>query len=570
MNASLNLDDGILTVIGTSNRDFITVEYNPDDDDEILVTVRTWNGLTPGDILIQEDIDLEDVDRIIMRGMESGDFLGNATSVSAAMEGNDGDDVIQGGGGDDALLGGAGGDLYLFDNSAASADIAYQFSDFFVTQLGHDVLLDQDEATTLGDTLSFSAMDSGIYVSLRGTNAQIVSSALTLELEGANMIRGIVGTEFDDWIFDNDLDNWILGGGGRDHITAEVGDDFINGGQGDDTYHFTNASDFNLGADEIAEGSGAGSDTLDFSQIVSTSGIGMQINLGILAAQNIHFPTAMTSFNLSLELNGSQIEKVIGTDANDLLIGDAFTNHLVGRGGSDDLEGKGGDDTLEGGLGNDEYRFRNDVVSNLGSDHVIERNGEGTDLLTFANMTRGILIDLALSSQQTVALNTLRLTLDQGSSGIAEIEKVTGSDFADTIRANDLANTILGRDGADWIYGRGGADTIRGGDGSDHLFGGSGMDILHGDDHNDFLYGGDHRDTLFGGDGADYLNGDSENETPDGYADQLYGNTSTSNNDSDSDWFVVYWRYRSGQWRQEEYLFGFEDGIDQRHDIFTA
>jgi Ca2+-binding RTX toxin-like protein len=577
MSADIDFNDGQILVTGTNNQDYITIQINPDDDEEILITVREWNGLTPGNVLEQADFDFDDVEYITVQGLDGADFIGNSTAFGSSLQGGQGSDVLMGGGGDDSLAGGAGGDLYLFGNTPVFADPAYQFSDDVNFALGRDTIIDSVDAGAVATkhTLNFSAMITGISINLQSTAVQdVAQGSLEIVLPASNLVNDVIGTFGDDVIIGNARSNTILALDGQDHLTGNAGNDVLNGGEGNDTYHIHNLVAFQLGFDEIVEPGAGEIDNLDFSEMTNllNSGIGITINLGT-TEQDVNFATAMTPFRLRLRLTGS-VEGVIGTNMNDTITGSAAHNFLRGLGGNDHLEGMGGDDILEGGLGHDTYRFRNQIVANLGFDQVLEAPNEGTDLISFVGFDRGVALDLAVTSEQTVAADVLVLKVFESfqsldaMSRIGSIEKVVGTAFADTIYGNDLANTINGMDGDDWLYGRGGNDSLLGGKHSDHLYGGNGLDILHGESHNDFLFGEDGRDTLFGGAGGDTLNPDFENLTSDGFADQVYGNTAATPTDNTADTFIVYWRRIAGVWRQEGFLFGFENGRDFRNDVF--
>ncbi len=80
---------------------------------------------------------------------------------------------------------------------------------------------------------------------------------------------------------------------------------------------------------------------------------------------------------------------------------------------------------------------------------------------------------------------------------------IIGSDDVDRIWGTENADTILLFDGDDVAYGGGSNDNILGGKGNDKLFGDSGEDSLFGGDDNDTLNGGSGADLLDGGDGID-------------------------------------------------------------------
>ncbi|WP_235013347.1 hypothetical protein [Spiribacter sp. SSL99] len=112
-------------------------------------------------------------------------------------------------------------------------------------------------------------------------------------------------------------------------------------------------------------------------------------------------------------------------------------------------------------------------------------------------------------------------------SGVSDIENVTGTEFGDTITGDEQVNVLSGGGGDDTIGGGGGGDTIDGGEGDDALAGGAGNDTFVGSagsdditgDAGDDTYnvnrvdgttntfvGGSGDDTaLFSGDTSDYL-----------------------------------------------------------------
>lgn len=146
------------------------------------------------------------------------------------------------------------------------------------------------------------------------------------------------------------------------------------------------------------------------------------------------------------------LDKLNGTSAADQISGLAGNDVLTGLGGNDTLDGGAGNDTMTGGLGNDTY-----IVDSI-SDKVVEKTGEGTDLVKASvSFTLGSFVE------------NLLLT---GSTGI----NGTG---------NTLNNTLTGNGGNNTLKGLAGNDTLSGGAGVDTLFGGTGMDTLTGGTGND-------------------------------------------------------------------------------------
>jgi Ca2+-binding RTX toxin-like protein len=157
----------------------------------------------------------------------------------------------------------------------------------------------------------------------------------------------------------------IIGSTGNDTLIGGEGDDTLDGGLGDDRYVFTGYSP--LGTDKVIEATGAGTDTLDFSQFYYQSqGVNVDLN-SLSTAYRV---------NGGLKLDLSQafaIENLIGTDYSDYLIGNDLDNTISGLGGADYIFGRGGNDTLFGNDGND--------VINGGSGNDTISGGSGNDTL---------------------------------------------------------------------------------------------------------------------------------------------------------------------------------------------
>ena len=258
---------------------------------------------------------------------------------------------------------------------------------------------------------------------------------------------------------------------------------FIFAGGGDDTVHL-NYTTLATGLNQMHVYGGDGNDTLYGS-------------------------------NFNDWLNGDNGNDVMyGKSGDDVLVGGDGSDTLYGGDGNDDLVGDGydwanfaetGNDTLEGDAGDDVYYYASDnggnsLVTDFGSDTIVESNNTDEDMLNFGGVGVGITIDLSnTTSEQTVIPDVLNITL----SGPDGIRYVLGTNSADTITGNSRDNII---------YAYGGDDTVHGGDGNDILLGGDGSDRLYGDAGNDFLDadGADWsgvpetgNDTLSGGTGSD-------------------------------------------------------------------
>jgi Ca2+-binding RTX toxin-like protein len=178
-----------------------------------------------------------------------------------------------------------------------------------------------------------------------------------------------------------------------------------------------------------------GEDLLDFSNF----NYRCDIDLNDGAYSTIRYAGWDPDDNFGIAFN-TFIENVSGSQANDTIIGNELDNEISGNNGNDILYGGGGNDvfnwapesregvdTMYGGTGNDTY-----VLSNLGSDIVVEFVGEGTD---------------------TVYTPT-------NYSAPANVENVFGFGTQEnlTIKGNNLDNVLCGSELNDILEGGDGAD----------------------------------------------------------------------------------------------------------------
>ncbi|WP_020187737.1 calcium-binding protein [Methylopila sp. 73B] len=135
-------------------------------------------------------------------------------------------------------------------------------------------------------------------------------------------------------------------------------------------------------------------------------------------------------------------------------IGNALDNVLRGNSNANILVGRGGADTMRGGAGDDVYTVDS-------SDDVVEEaKGDGIDTVRAT-------ADFAFGSGQEIEI--LR---GLGKAGL----QLRGNGFDNRIIASNGDDLLRGYNGADWLKGRGGDDTLMGGLGVDTLDGGAGAD----------------------------------------------------------------------------------------------
>jgi Ca2+-binding RTX toxin-like protein len=310
------------------------------------------------------------------------------------IEGGDGDDVISGGMGNDILIGGGGSDTVLYDDAI-----------------------------------------SGIVVSLALTKAQNTGGAGTDTLSG---FENIVGSAFDDVLTGNTLANLLDGGAGNDVLIGGAGADVLMGGEGVDTASYaagkvgvivnlrtgtgqggdaegdtligvenligSAGADHLLGdaGQNILDG-GAGNDVLfgDAGDDLLVGGAGADVLDGGEGNDTVSYLTSKRGVIVDLELGTGRlgdaagdtylsIENVIGSNAADVITGDAADNALYGLAGNDVLHGGAGNDVLEGGAGFDTLTGGADADVFYFSDP-----NSGADIITDFSAAEGDLIRIS-------------------------------------------------------------------------------------------------------------------------------------------------------------------------------
>lgn len=237
-------------------------------------------------------------------------------------------------------------------------------------------------------------------------------------------------------------------------MRGEAGNDTLDGGPGEDWLRGGPGNDAMVGGD--------GFDRADYRD--SAAGIEVDLAAGV-ATDGMGGNDTLLS-----------IERVIGTDFDDILIGDAGDNSFTGEQGDDVING-----------------------------------GDGRDYVWYGRATDAVSVELA----------TGQVSGGEGNDTLVSIEMVGGSNFGDTLLGNGVDNWF----DPDWEdndttpnYTQGGTDTIDGRGGQDGVWYGNAVSGIianlatgtatDGNGNIDTLtniemvFGSDHDDTLIG-DGAD-------------------------------------------------------------------
>lgn len=228
----------------------------------------------------------------------------------------------------------------------------------------------------------------------------------------------------------------LAAGAGNDLIDGGLGNDDLNGGDGIDTLSY---------ASQAAEGSIPG-----FGVFVDLSQQG--------SAQTTGAGTDTVS----------NFENLLGTNFNDILVGDGEANLIVAGAGRDLIAGGAGNDTLRGGAGID----------------VVE-GGPGADSLFGGTGDEAIELDVISYTRASAALvftfGAGVTDFEAGTSAFV-LEDTFGGDFEGVLGVLDFANTFNGSALADnsLLVGGNQGDTFFGGAGQDQLIGLQGEDVIYG------------------------------------------------------------------------------------------
>jgi Ca2+-binding RTX toxin-like protein len=259
-----------------------------------------------------------------------GDDLIFGFAGNDSISGLDGDDILLGDEGDDVLTGGAGSDL--IDGGTGIDQMAGGPGNdiFTVDNVKDKVIEGLAEGTDTVETL--------------------VSYTLPANVENLVVINpvAIAGTG-------NALANVITGNDGADTLKGLAGNDTISGGNGNDTI------EGGPGTDKL--NGGPGLDTLSFAG--STAAVVADLKLKVIGGDSV-----------------ALFENLLGSRFNDRLLGTDAANVLNGGVGNDTLEGRKGKDVLTGGAGKDVFVYRSALDSPVAAPDTITDLVKG-DLIDF-------------------------------------------------------------------------------------------------------------------------------------------------------------------------------------------
>jgi Ca2+-binding RTX toxin-like protein len=449
--------------------------------------------------------------------------------------------------------------MQIFGTSKSEYLIGTFGSDLFMASGGNDLL----DGRTGRDTVSYADWGGPVSVTLgafgadgsatKNVTQQIFGTWYTFynSTDTLRSIENVVGSRFNDTITGNEEENVLVGlgggdalngGGGRDtvdysasdaSVTANLSASFGQGGHAEgDSYQsiedvvgsaFRDTLIGSAGANKL-EGKGDrdflngldGGDILDGGEGIDTVGYTFSPS-----SVNVNLTTNLASGGHASGDTLISIENVSGSAHFDILTGNGEANTLRGEGSTDWLAGLAGADHLDG--------------------------GEGEDLADYRASAAPVTVNLA---------GNFGLGGDAAGDTYASIEKVSGSEYGDTLTGSADNNQLDGLGGGDTLAGLQGADRIYGGEGIDtadyslsaggSIFNGVTVNLLTGQASGDHaegdtfisienLIGSSQNDVLTGNNEANVLEGRGLADTLAGLggADTLIGGDDTTDDTAD-------------------------------------
>ena len=424
------------------------------------------------------------------------------------LYGGVGNDVITSGTRKNILAGNAGADTFVF-GTGSNEDVVKDFT------VGEDILdVSGWGATSLAD-LTLDDSSGKVYVSFGSDSVRLDGITSVADLTDADFvfaqdtgptgdgtITGTSGNDIIDGTFSGDPEGDVVtdngdtidGGHGDDDIYDGAGADTVFGGDGKDDFF---AGD---GADHY-DGGASNQDVVHYT----TSPGGLTVDL------------TDTSNSTGIATGDSYvgIERITGSDFDDVLIGDGIVRHLYGGDGNDIIMDAAGSNYLRGGNGADTFVFGadggNDRIYDfeLGVDTIDVSAWGATsldDLNIYENSGR-LEVQLKSDLSERIQLDGLDQThVDSfgasdfvfatgggsGPTGNGTITGTSGNDIIDGNFAGDPEGDVITDNG----------DTIDAGVGNDKIYDGAGDDMV---------FGGDGTETFYAGAGADHYDGGASN-----------------------------------------------------------
>ncbi len=323
------------------------------------------------------------------------------------LTGSDTDNLLRGNDGDNVLRGGGGADTMY----------GYSGNDIYYVDNAGDVV---NEWAGRGDD-------------------DVVRAAIDFTLSSVHYIERLEATvDTGLTLVGNLRANAITGGAGNDSLVGGAGDDTLSGLGGNDTIVGGDGIDhvlLNLVSSDVTATAGASGMIL--SSVEGDDFIKSDVEFVTFADQTLTYAQASV-----LVASGSAT--VTGTDAAENVTGTAGAERINALGGSDWITPGGGNDTIDGGTGRDMVSFVN-LPDTPGRTNAQYR------------------LDIDMTAGTAASHDGSEFIL------LSNIERVTGSVFADRIKGTAGDDQLRGLGDFDWFTATTGNDSIDGGTGQDMI-----------------------------------------------------------------------------------------------------
>jgi len=351
-----------------------------------------------------------------------GLVLGDLSAVNVSFEGH----TVQFNGG---VINAASNGNLIFDDGSHLL-IGSPQSEAFTTAEGNDALFGGDGDDTLdggaganliqgnqGDDLLRAGIGADTILGGQGNDTIITGIDLVAVVNQGDFAQGNLGN---DTIHGGGGSDTLLGGQGNDSIVGGHGDDWISGDRGNDTVSGGSGGDAFFissdGADDrVLDFNGAEGDrvhvqagtSLELHQVGADTLILVDHGASTMTLAGVQMSTLDPSWFVADGGANNGGETIIGSESNDVLLGDLGADSIQGGGGSDWITGNLGDDTLAGGAGADVFF----ATARGGDDRVLDFNGAEGDRV---RVQAGVAFDIHQDGNDTLILidhggSTMRL-----------------------------------------------------------------------------------------------------------------------------------------------------------------
>lgn len=357
----------IETVFGTDHADTLTLDSR---------TLGILNSINGFDYLIdlaggQNVVDAKDVEASFLKEIkfdkntatlihENGSITVHGVKEFHSGNGNETVtmgyfDYFNGGGGSDTVIASARAERMSGGTNSSST---YMYAR---NVTGDDIW--QEES----DTISYELSTAGVRVNLQTNTA----SGGFAEGDVISEFENVIGSDYDDVLTGDDGNNKLYGGKGNDILFGGEGDDYLDGGDGDDLIY--------ANGNGVIDG-GSGRDTID----------GSKLSHDLLISLDYGFGQSKSQAGKDISFTVKNIENIVGTRFNDILVGNKETNIIHGGAGDDVIDdGGGGNDELYGGSGNDTI-----AIWSTSDRTAIVDGGAGNDIIQLRDkLVSPVLID---------------------------------------------------------------------------------------------------------------------------------------------------------------------------------